>query len=678
MIMNSQLASVTDPLGHTTTWGYTSNGCLSQITDALSHSITVQCNAAGQPTTITDALSHTTTLSYQSYGLQSVTDALSRKTTFEVDALGRRIAAQDPMGNVTLTQYDVDDRVTQVTDALNQTTQVSYDGNGNRLSVTLPSTAVISDTYDTRNRPLTQTDALNQVRSWTYDGMGDVLTHTDRKQQVTTFSYDALDRPTLVSYADGSTTQPSFDVGNHLTTLLDSSTGSLSWGYDGLDRITAAVTPQATISYGYDAAGRRISMTPAAQAIVNYVYDNANRLTSLTQGSEEVQFGYDAANRRTSLILPNNISMAYGHDVANQLTGITYLSPTNTTMGSLVYGYDLDGHQNSKTGSFATDIPPTPTSQNGIFDLNNRQTSYNGGTLSYDANGNLTNDGTNTYVWNARNQLSQITMGGTVKASYTYDALGRRTAKAIGGTTPTQYLYDGANAVQETLGSAVNPILAGLGIDERFARNDVTGRTYFLTDALGSTIRLTDPTGTMQQQYSYDPYGNATQTNNSAGFTNPYQYTGREVDGPGLYYYRARYYSPMLGRFISEDPLGFGGGQNNFYAYVGGDPLDNIDLLGLSSGGGQCGGGILPDFLKSRAKSFGKSEIEEKCNQAYKGDCGKLCECIYAAELAACGGPLSSGCVIGKAKPKAEMCSMTCPTTGTFTKKEAEAAGAEP
>ena len=108
----------------------------------------------------------------------------------------------------------------------------------------------------------------------------------------------------------------------------------------------------------------------------------------------------------------------------------------------------------------------------------------------------------------------------------------------------------------------------------------MTGRTYFLTDALGSTIGLTDPTGAIRQQYSYDPYGNATQTDNSTGFTNPYQYTGREADNPGLYYYRARYYSPMMGQFISEDPLRFGAGQNNFYAYVGGGPIDYRDPTG--------------------------------------------------------------------------------------------------
>ena len=146
------------------------------------------------------------------------------------------------------------------------------------------------------------------------------------------------------------------------------------------------------------------------------------------------------------------------------------------------------------------------------------------------------------------------------------------------GGTPTQYLYDRANAVQETQGSTINPILVGLNIDERFARNDVDGRAYFLTDGLGSTLALTSTTGAIQNQYSYDPYGNASQTD--SGFTNPYQYTGREADTPGLYYYRARYYSPMMGGFISEDPLRFGGGQLTFYGYAGADPLDFNDPRG--------------------------------------------------------------------------------------------------
>lgn len=122
--------------------------------------------------------------------------------------------------------------------------------------------------------------------------------------------------------------------------------------------------------------------------------------------------------------------------------------------------------------------------------------------------------------------------------------------------------------------------MTGLGTDERFARNDVNGRTDLLTDALNSTIALTDSTGTITQQYSYDPYGNVTQTNTTTGFNNPYLYTGREADSAGLYYYRARYYSPTMGRFISEDPIGFNGGQNNFYSYVKANPLSYSDPQG--------------------------------------------------------------------------------------------------
>lgn len=167
-----------------------------------------------------------------------------------------------------------------------------------------------------------------------------------------------------------------------------------------------------------------------------------------------------------------------------------------------------------------------------------------------------------------------------VQLSYTYDAMGRRTSKAVQSGTPTQFLYDGANAVQEVQGSTVNSILTGLGVDERFARNDATGRTYFLTDALNSTIALTDPIGAVKEQYSYDPYGNVTLSDTTTGFTNPYQYTGREAATAGLYYYRARYYSPLMGGFISEDPITFDGGQLSFYGYVNGDPASRIDPSG--------------------------------------------------------------------------------------------------
>ncbi len=167
----------------------------------------------------------------------------------------------------------------------------------------------------------------------------------------------------------------------------------------------------------------------------------------------------------------------------------------------------------------------------------------------------------------------------THTASFSYDAFGRRTGKTIQGTT-TNFVYDGLNPVQEKNGATVTAnLLTGLGIDEFFARTDGVGVRALLPDALGSTVALGDNTGTLQTQYTYEPFGFASQT--GAASTNSYKFTGREEDGTGLLYYRARYYHPRLQRFISEDPIGFLGGDVNLYGYVLDNPVMRRDPRGL-------------------------------------------------------------------------------------------------
>ncbi|GAB3788066.1 RHS repeat-associated core domain-containing protein [Dyella agri] len=581
----NQIATYQDGLGHTTTFTYT-NGCLTQVADPLGNTTTITCSPSGQPLTVTDALNHATTFSYQAYDLQAVTDALGRVTTFTTDPLGRQVAVADPAGNISRRTYDPNnDWVNTFVDPMGNTTAIQHDAMGNVQSVTLPPTAgsltggTISYQYNARNWLKQRTDALNQSESWTYDGTGDVLTRTDRKSQLTQYSYDALGRLSQTTYADGSNVITTYDVGNRIIELNDSINGIQQFAWNGLNELTQQVSPQGTVSYQYDAAGRRQSMVAGVQAQVNYTYDNANRLTALAQGSTGLTRTFDNANRLQQLTLPNGVTETYGYDNANEVTGIAYAQGNGTSLGNLAYTYDTVGRRVSQIGTFASDTLPTATSQAGTFDLNNRQTSYNGTTLQYDANGNVTSDGVRTYAWNARNQLTQIQQGSTVVASFTYDAMGRRQSKSLNGGTVTTYLYDGATPVLETQGGTVTPILTGLGVDQYFARPEATGAAYFLTDAQGSTIGLTDGGGNLVQQYQYSPYGKVTASN--TGTSNPYQYTGRENDGGGLYYYRARYYSTTMKRFLSEDPMGFAGGQNDFYAYVGGNPLSYIDPFGL-------------------------------------------------------------------------------------------------
>lgn len=197
-------------------------------------------------------------------------------------------------------------------------------------------------------------------------------------------------------------------------------------------------------------------------------------------------------------------------------------------------------------------------------------------TLSYDANGNLTNDGTNIYTWDSRNHLTAISKGST--ASFVYDALGRREQKTIAGMS-TQFLYDKFNPVQELQNGSPNAnVLTGLNIDEYFARLDSGGAMALLTDALGSTIGLVNTAGSLTTDYTYDPFGATVVAGAANG--NSYQFTGRENDGTGWYFYRARYYSPTFQRFIAQDPIGFRGGESDLYGYVSDDPINRRDQDG--------------------------------------------------------------------------------------------------
>jgi RHS repeat-associated protein len=185
--------------------------------------------------------------------------------------------------------------------------------------------------------------------------------------------------------------------------------------------------------------------------------------------------------------------------------------------------------------------------------------------------------------WDQKNRLVGVVNAPNAAGdiSYTYDSLNRRTSKVVNGVS-TEYLYDGINLIAE-LDSSSNVIawyVYSLNVDEPLARIGATGTVhYYHSDILGSTVALTNSSGSVTTQYNYSPFG-VTQVIGT-DVSQPFRFTGREWDAEtGMYYYRARYYSPSLARFITEDPIRYQSGDVNWYRYVNNNPINNIDPLG--------------------------------------------------------------------------------------------------
>ncbi len=576
----NQLTKITDPLNNMTQFAYDTNGNLTSITDPLNNVTQIAYNQFGQPISTTDPLTNVTQFQYNSQGdLAAVIDPLGNTTNRTYDLVSRLVAQADPRGQPTRFFYDELNRITQIVDALNRVTAFSYDGNGNLLTVVDARGSTTSHTYDSMDRLATRTDPLNRSESFSYDPNGNLTQSTDRKSQVSNFTYDPLNRRTRSSFADGTSTDFTFDAAGRLIRATDSQAGTIVEDYDILDRLIRETTAQGTINYAYDAQGRRTTMTVDGQSPVTYAYDAASRLRTITQTPLNlVAIDYDALGRRTLLALPNGVSTEYQYDVASRLTALIYRNTTGL-LGDLTYQYDAAGNRIGGGGSFARALLPDPVLSS-TYDAANQQLAFADKTMTFDDNGNLTTmtdpTGTTTFTWDARNRLTALSRPG-LSGSFVYDVQGRRIRHDVNGDV-REYQYDAVEIVRELVNGADVGYLRGLDIDEPLARLADADTKYYLTDALGSSVALTDSTGAVATTYAYEPFGRTTV--NGVASANPFQFTGREKDVTGLYYYRLRYYSPTTGRFLSEDPLDLLDGMS-LYCYGFNNPLIVVDPLGL-------------------------------------------------------------------------------------------------
>ncbi|GAB6044258.1 RHS repeat domain-containing protein [Endothiovibrio diazotrophicus] len=334
------------------------------------------------------------------------------------------------------------------------------------------------------------------------------------------------------------------------------------------------------MEYAYDAAGQLTARRVNGLSLTTYGYDAAGRVTTIEHDGRRALYRYDTAGRLSEKELPNGIIQRYAYSPAGDLLSIAYLDASSGEVDRIDYAYDAAGNRIRRNRTRTSSTPETLF--NGVYDDANRMLSYNGYALNYDDNGNLisreTEQGPVAYSWDARGQLVAID-GPNGTARFKYDHQGRRIEKTVNGVT-TGFLYDGAQAVAELAGSALGATYhTGLMIDEVLGRYAAAGDKQLLSDALGSVVGLADEGGWVSDEYAYSPFGESVHT--GADERNSLGYTGREDDGTGLYYYRARYYDPGLKRFISSDPIGLLGGVNS-YAYVSGNPISRIDPLGLA------------------------------------------------------------------------------------------------
>ena len=526
--------------------------------------------------------------------------------------------------------------------ANNRTTSYTYNLYGEKLSVTDANNATTSYLYDDLGRMTQTTDPLTNIEAYVTDETGNVIKKTDRKGQVFLYAFDSMNRKIQTlnetdntlktrtydpSYGDLLESQNShiaytfaYDNKHRKISKTDSRLNkTLNWTYDPVSNIKTKTDYQGDVTtYQYDNSNKLVAETNPAYLEVSYHYDNGGRLLDrILSNGARTHYEWDDANRLTQLQnttvsghVVNNTG--YIRDAMGNILTATEASGTSQTPGATTYTYDADYRL------LSAGYPTSSLNESFSYDaVGNRKTYTKGGTTYYynripgsnrlknittgstsgtvyesyvyDNNGNLTSiSGNRTMAlsWTANNKVSQIQVGSITPYTYQYDPKGYRIQKTVGTVNKNYYLekgkleaiYDGSGDLQAKYlrGSVIDEVVNGYQFD---SNNNFTNYSFH-HDNLESVLGQSSHDGNVLASQGYTSFGTIINASGSSS-NNILKFTGREQDTEtGLIYYRARYYDPLLGMMLSEDPMRFGAGVN-FYIYAGNNPINYNDPFGF-------------------------------------------------------------------------------------------------
>jgi RHS repeat-associated protein len=539
--LNNNRVAVVRPSGGRSVFGFNELNWLMTVDEPMSRSTRYTRDDNGNLTRVTDGAGRSVGYDYDKRNRRSgIAHAGGAAETFVFDPAGNLTQGIDANGVSTTRSFDRLNRertrnYSASVDGLSSITR-TYDANGNPLTVTEQYTSTsrtTTKTFDAFDRELTVQDGLGGQMAYTYDLNGNRKTLATQDGKVTRYGYDGLNRLTGLSGAGGSA-QYQYDKSGLPREQINGNGTTTSTAYDAAQRTLRVLTrgPAATLAlveYAYDRNGNRTEERinrPAAAQVTTFRYDAADRLT----GSRRVA-GADT------------IETSWTYDGAdNRLTEVESRSGASAGTSNRSYVYDA---------------------RNQLREIQDSQAGT--ATLSYDPQGNLVRKvlgaDTTVYEWNARQLLAGVSRNGTVLGRYQSDHAGRRVEKSAadplvpgGPLISRRTQWDDTHAVEDRDSAGTVVARYDFAGPKPVSVWTPTGVEALHADATGSIIATTANDGGLRSQTTFDAWGETLARDGTS--TSKFGYTGHEADlETGLHYFKARYYDPQIGRFISEDTL---------------------------------------------------------------------------------------------------------------------------